>query len=163
MPTGQLALRPGVALARLPAYFLQSIDMADTAPARPWSIIRENSAMRPSMSRIPGPIALLLVLALSMPGPDASAQTYSVNVRPDLHDLDIKIEPVASSGMLIMKLTNNTDRKVKCNLRYDAAPQPLYRKTTYVDPGATEQSVFRAKRKWFSVDVDVECQASQDQ
>jgi hypothetical protein len=161
MPFSQLALRQGVTSARRPPTFLQSTDMTDTASALSWPIIREDPAMRPPTPWLSGPIVLPLVLALSMLGPNANAQNYSVNVRPDLHDLDIKIEPVANSGMLVVKLTNNTDRKVKCNLRYDAAPQPLYRKTTYVDPGATEESVFRAKRKWFTVDVDVECQASQ--
>ena len=100
------------------------------------------------------------LLALSMFAMQAAAQTYSVNINPTLNGLDIKIEPVATTGMLVVKLTNNTGQKVRCNLRYDAAPQSLYRKTTYVDPGKTEQSVFRAKRKWFSVDVDVECTPS---
>ncbi len=99
-------------------------------------------------------------LALSLLAMQAAAQTYSVNINPTLNGLDIKIEPVATTGMLVVKLTNDSNQKVRCNLRYDAAPQPLYRKTTYVDPGKTEQSVFRAKRKWFSVDVDVECTPS---
>jgi hypothetical protein len=101
------------------------------------------------------------VLALAMLALDATAQTYSVNINPTLNDLDIQIEPVATTAMLVIKLTNRTDRKVRCDLRYDAAPQPLYRKTTYVDPGKTEQSVFRAQRKWFSVDVTVECTTTQ--
>ena len=103
---------------------------------------------------------ICVVLALSMPSVDAIAQTYSVNVDPMLNGLDIAVEPVAQSGVLVMKLTNKTEQKVRCDLRYDAAPQPLYRKTTYVDPGKTEQSVFRAKRKWLSVDVAVECRVA---
>lgn len=87
----------------------------------------------------------------------AVAQTYSVHVHPELNGLDVRIEPVASTAMLVVKLTNATDTKVRCDLRYDAAPQPLYRKTTFVDPGKTEQSVFSAKRKWMSVDVYVAC------
>jgi hypothetical protein len=104
---------------------------------------------------------ICVVLALSMPAAEAIAQTYSVNVNPTLNGLDIGIEPVAQSGVLVMKLTNKTEQKVRCDLRYDAAPQPLYRKTTYVDPGKTEQSVFRAKRKWLSVDVAVECRLAE--
>jgi hypothetical protein len=50
---------------------------------------------------------------------------------------------------------------VRCALRYEAQPQPIYRTTTYVDPGKTEQSVFRAKRKWYQVAVDVECKAAE--
>jgi hypothetical protein len=108
-----------------------------------------------------GTLWICVVLALSMPAAEAIAQTYSVNVNPTLNGLDIGVEPVAQSGVLVMRLTNKTDKKVRCDLRYDAAPQPLYRKTTYVDPGKTEQSVFRAKRKWLSVDVAVECRLAE--
>lgn len=98
--------------------------------------------------------ALLVLAALMLP---AFAQNYKVHVTATLDDLDVKIEPVANAGMLVIKLTNKNDIKVRCDLRYDAAPQALYRTTTYVDPGKTEQSVFRARREWFSVDVNVEC------
>jgi hypothetical protein len=100
------------------------------------------------------------LLALAMLAPAAVAQTYAVHVNPTLHDLDIRIEPVATTGMLVVRLTNKTDKKVRCDFRYDAAPQPLYRTTTFVAAGKTEQSVFRAKRQWQSVDVEVECKAS---
>jgi hypothetical protein len=106
-------------------------------------------------------LGICVVLALCALGAEAVAQTYSVNVNPTLNGLDIGVEPVAQSGVLVMKLTNKTEQKVRCDLRYDAAPQPLYRKTTYVDPGKTEQSVFRAKRKWLSVDVAVECRLAE--
>jgi hypothetical protein len=97
------------------------------------------------------------LLAVALLAPAAAAQTYSVNIRSTLHDLDIKVEPVATTGLLVIKLANRTDQKVRCDLRYDAAPQTPYRTTTYVGPGKTEQSTFRARRKWFSVDVTVEC------
>lgn len=103
-------------------------------------------------------IALGFVLALAAVAPAVIAQTYSVQVNPSLNGLDIRIEPVSNSTMLVVKLTNNTDRKVRCKLKYDASPQPLERSTVYIDPGKTEQSVLQAKRKWFSVDVDVDCQ-----
>ena len=64
--------------------------------------------------------------------------------------------------MLVVKLTNDADKKVRCVLKYDAAPQPLERKTVYIEPGMTEQSVLQAKRKWFSVDVDVDCEPAKD-
>jgi len=113
--------------------------------------------MNGSFSKLHRSLGIWAVLALSMPATGAVAQTYSVNINPALNGLDIGIEPVAQSGVLVVKLTNKTAQKVRCDLRYDAAPQPLYRKTTYVDAGKTEQSVFRAKRKWLSVDVAVEC------
>ena len=100
---------------------------------------------------------LCVAVMISMLAPSVYSQTYSVDVHPTLNGLDIKIEPVAATGMLVMKLTNDTAQKVRCDLRYDAAPQPRYRKTTYIDAGKTEQSEFRAKRKWFSVSVDVTC------
>lgn len=100
-------------------------------------------------------LALIVLVA-----PAAFAQTYTVEVHPILNDLDIKIEPVAMTGMLIVKLTNDTQQKVRCKLRYDASPQTPYRNSLNVDPGKTEQSVFRAQRKWFAVEVEVACEAA---
>jgi hypothetical protein len=97
------------------------------------------------------------VLAFMLPLSDALAQNYSVHVLATLDDLDVKIEPVTNTGMLVIRLTNKNAIKVRCDLRYDAPPQALYRTTTYVDPGKTEQSVFRARREWFAVNVNVEC------
>ena len=99
--------------------------------------------------------ALALMLAAAV----RAEATYTVDIRPDLDGLDIKIEPVAQTGILVVQLTNKSDKKVRCDLRYDAAPQALLRKSTYIDPGKTEVSDFRAKRKWFSVTVDVKCRA----
>lgn len=105
--------------------------------------------------------AMLLAVVACLLGAVALAQTYDVKVNAELNGLDIKIEPVAMTGMLVVKLSNQTTQKVRCDLRYDASPQTLYRKTTYVDPGKTEQSEFRAKRKWFEVEVTVKCQPSE--
>gem|GEM_PF-1432542 len=92
--------------------------------------------------------------------PAAFGQTYTVEVHPELNGLDIKIEPVAMTGMLVVQLTNDTEQKVRCKLRYDASPQTPYRSSLNVEPGATEQSVFRAQRKWFAVAVEVTCEAA---
>lgn len=89
------------------------------------------------------------------------AQTYTVDIRPTLNGLDIKIEPVASTGMLVIRLTNATDQRVRCRLNFDAAPQTPRRSSVNIEPGRTAQSVLRAQRKWFSVAVDVNCEASQ--
>lgn len=103
-------------------------------------------------------LALLLVIAAAS---TALAQsTYTVNLHPELNGLDVKIETVESAAMLVVKLTNNTANKVKCSLHYEASPQVPYRTTTYVAPGKTELSTFRAQRKWFTVDVNVRCEAS---
>jgi len=59
-----------------------------------------------------------------------------------------------------VKLTNASGKKVRCDLRYDVAPQTPYRKTTFVDPGKTEQSVFLAKLKSTTADVNVDCKAA---
>ena len=104
-------------------------------------------------------VAIVLggLLALALPLPEAVAQNYSVRIMATLDDLDVRIEPVTNTGMLVIRLTNKNAIKVRCDLRYDAPPQSLYRTTTYVDPGKTEQSVFRARREWFAVNVNVEC------
>ena len=100
-------------------------------------------------------LALTLLFA-----PAAFGQTYTVEVHPELNGLDIKIEPVTMTGMLVVKLTNDTEQKVRCKLRFDASPQTPYRNSVTVDPGQTEQSVFRAQRKWFAVAVEVDCEAA---
>jgi hypothetical protein len=100
-------------------------------------------------------LALALIVLVA---PAAFAQTYTVDIRPTLNDLDVKIEPVAKSDMLVIRLTNNTDTRIRCQLRYDAAPQTPFRSSLNVGPGRTEQSVFRARRKWFAVVVEVNCE-----
>ena len=99
-------------------------------------------------------------MSIVLVAPAALAQTYTVEVNPTLNDLDVKIETVAMTGMLVVKLTNDTGQKVRCKLRYDASPQTPYRSTVNIDPGETEQSVFNAQRKWFAVAVEVECEAA---
>ena len=109
-------------------------------------------------------VAIVLggLLALALPLPEAVAQNYSVRIIATLDDLDVRIEPVTNTGMLVIRLTNKNAIKVRCDLRYDAPPQSLYRTTTYVDPGKTEQSVFRARREWFAVNVNVECKPAKE-
>ncbi len=103
-------------------------------------------------------VALALALTVLV-APAAFAQTYTVEVRPTLNDLDVKIEPVAQTSMLVVRLTNNTETRVRCQLRYDASPQTPFRSTVNINPGRTQQSVFRARRKWFAVVVEVTCEA----
>lgn len=104
-----------------------------------------------------GVLPLVATLLVAGVAAAAWAQTYTVQVNSTLNDLDIKVEHLAQSTMLIMKLTNNTDTRVRCNLRYDASPQTPRRTTVFVNPGRTEQNVFQAQRRWFSVTVNVEC------
>ena len=87
----------------------------------------------------------------------AQSQVYTVEIRPELNGLDIKIEHVANSRMLVVNLTNNSPTRVRCNLHYDASPQTPLRTTRHINPGQRETSVLRAQRRWFSVTVDVVC------
>jgi hypothetical protein len=100
----------------------------------------------------------MIPLAAGLPA--ARAQTYSVEIRPVLNGLDIGIEHVAQASMLIVKLTNRTDDRVRCQLVFDASPQTPVRSTRSIRPGRTISSVLRAQRRWFSVIVDVTCQPS---
>jgi len=113
-----------------------------------------------SMSGPRGWLRLSTALLLSLTAPVAPAQTYSVEIRPVLNDLDIKIEQIPQSTMLILRLTNNTDARVRCQLVFDAAPQRLKRSTRSINPGQTISSELRARRKWFRVIVDVSCAKS---
>jgi len=87
--------------------------------------------------------------------------TYEVAVKPELNGLPIEIESQPFDGRLVMKLTNGSDTKVRCDLRYDASPQPIRRSSVYLKPGETAENSFRAARKWFSVTVDVTCKPSE--
>jgi hypothetical protein len=97
------------------------------------------------------------LLAIGSLAAHAQSSTYTVEIRPTLNDLDIKIEHVAQASTLVVNLTNNSPTRVRCNLRFDASPQTPVRRTRHIDPGRTDSSVLRAQRRWFSVTVDVEC------
>jgi hypothetical protein len=99
-------------------------------------------------------LSLLVVFAQAA---GAQSQTYTVDIRPELNGLDIKIEHVAKARMLVVNLTNNSPTRVRCNLHYDASPQTPLRTTRHINPGQRETSVLRAQRRWFSVTVDVVC------
>jgi len=100
------------------------------------------------------------ILLLGFVARDASAQTYSVEIRPALNDLKVKIEQIPQTSLLTIKLTNNESTRVRCVLNFDASPQTPRRSTRSINPGETISSVFRARRHWFSVIVDVTCQSS---
>ena len=105
---------------------------------------------------------LPVAAAVACAAPPASAQTtYSVEVQSELGGLPVDIDTVPMDGMLVVKVTNRADVKVRCDLRYDASPQPIGRGYVYVDPGKTEQDVFRAKRQWYQVAVEVKCKADE--
>lgn len=87
--------------------------------------------------------------------------TYEVEVKAELNGLPVTVEPVPFDGRLVMKLTNGSDAKVRCDLRYDASPQPIRRSSVYLKPGETAENSFRAARKWFGVTVDVTCKPSE--
>jgi hypothetical protein len=103
-----------------------------------------------------GALALSLLGLCAQPA-GAQSQTYTVDIRPALNGLDISIEPVASSSMLVVNLTNNSPTRVRCNLVFDASPQTPLRTTRHINPGQRETSTLRAQRRWFSVTVDVVC------
>jgi len=91
--------------------------------------------------------------------PVAHAQTYKVQVYADVGELDMKIEPIPHDDVLVVRLTNHSPGRVRCDLLYDAAPQTPSRKTTYIDAGKTEESSLRAQREWFRVNVKATCRA----
>lgn len=106
----------------------------------------------------------ILVLAgmASLPllaGVAAAASTYQVKVESELNGLDVKVSTVENPGGIVVRLQNDSATKIRCNLRYDAPPQPIGRRTVYVEAGKMEQSVFGAKRQWFRIDVKVACEA----
>jgi len=108
--------------------------------------------------RYRGCIGIVGILLLGFVARDASAQTYTVEIRPTLNDLKVKIEQLPQRSLLVIKLTNDEPTRVRCVLNFDASPQTPRRSTRTIKPGETISSVFRAQRHWFSVIVDVTCQ-----
>ena len=100
------------------------------------------------------------ILLLGFVARDASAQTYSVEIRPTLNDLEVKIEQVPQTSVLIIRLTNKESTRVRCVLDFNASPQTPRRRTRTINPGETISSTFHAQRRWIRVIVDVTCQPS---
>ena len=97
-------------------------------------------------------------LAVALP---ALAANYTVDVQSELGGLPVDIDTVPMDGVLVVKITNNADVKVRCDLRYDASPQPIGRSYVFIEPGKTEQDAFRAKRNWYQVAVEVKCRTDE--
>lgn len=85
------------------------------------------------------------------------AQTYSVEISAELGDLDVKVEPIAQEGILVINLTNNEQDRVRCDLVFDASPQFPHRTSVFVHAGRTVSSTLRETRMWHRVEVDVKC------
>ena len=103
--------------------------------------------------------ALILGIACCVATLGARAEaTYHVNLQTELNGLDVQVETVENPAMLVVRLTNAATQKVKCTLRFDAQPQPLSRKTVYVEVGKTEEAPFMASARWFDVDLQVKCE-----
>jgi hypothetical protein len=100
---------------------------------------------------------LLALLSVCAHAARAQPQNYTVDIRPVLNDLDIRIEHVAKSNALVLNLTNNSPTRVRCDVNFDASPQTPRRSTRHINPGHTGTSSLRAHRRWFSVRVDVVC------
>jgi hypothetical protein len=115
--------------------------------------------MRCTRSPLRRSIGLGAALILAVLSSGALAQNYSVTMNPTLNGLDIKLDPVAQQGMLIVNVTNKSDKKVRCDFEYSAPPQFPDRTSTFVQPGKTEPSVFRASGQPFAVTVNVTCVA----
>ena len=77
----------------------------------------------------------LLLLALGAHASHAQSQVYTVDIRPVLNDLDIMIDHVADSRMLVVNMTNNSPTRVRCNLHFNAPPQTPLRTTRHINPG----------------------------
>lgn len=113
-------------------------------------------------NRFTRPCSWLCALFLTLTGfgshaVHALSQPYTVEVRPVLNELDIQIDHVANSRMLVLKLTNNSPTRVRCDINFDPSPQTPRRRTRHIDPGQTGTSSLSAHRRWFSVRVDVVC------
>jgi len=62
------------------------------------------------------------ILLLGFVARDASAQTYSVEIRPTLNDLKVKIEQIPQTSLLMIKLTSALRAQLR-RIAADAATQ----------------------------------------
>ena len=115
--------------------------------------------MKHSRSPLRRSIALCAALALATLSAGAFCQNYTVTINPTLNGLDVKFAYQANEDLLVVTITSNADRKVRCDLEYDAAPQFPFRTSVFVQPGKQAISPFRATRLSYSVVVDVTCVA----
>lgn len=113
--------------------------------------------MRPAGPRLGALWSAGIACAVALLSSTALAQTYKVKVNANLNDLNVKIEPVSMPATLVVNLTNADQRKVSCEVKFDASPQVPARKTVFLDPGEKGSATLRATRKWFDVEVDVAC------
>ena len=113
--------------------------------------------MKRSLSLLRGSIALCAALALAMLSDHALAQNYTVTINPTLNGLDINFAYQADEDILVVTITSNADKNVRCDFEYDAAPRFPFRTSVFVQPGKQAISPFRATRLWYSVVVDVTC------
>ena len=105
-------------------------------------------------------LGLCIFVAAGVLSFGAHAQvSYTVTVNPTLNGLNVGLEPISAPDVLIMKIANKSDKKIRCDFAYDAAPQRMTRTSSFVDAGESGQNVFRATDHWFSVNVDVTCVA----
>jgi hypothetical protein len=100
---------------------------------------------------------MALCAALMVLSAGALAQNYTVTIDPTLNGLDVKFTYQADEDILVVTITSNADRKVRCDFEYNAPPQFPFRTSVFVQPGKQAISPFRATRLWFSVVVDVKC------
>ncbi len=102
---------------------------------------------------------MLAALGLGFGAAPAAAQVYKVKVTPKLHDLNIKIEVNDTTNVLVVKLTNKTKTRVRCQLDYDATPQTPKTTTVFLEPGESGRSSLTEFRHWFTVNVAVDCRS----
>jgi hypothetical protein len=115
--------------------------------------------MRNHFRRARNICGVLAAIAMAAYAQTAAAQEYTVNVTQQLNGLDIVIEPVSNTGLLVVNLKNNTAQKVKCDVNFQADPQVPNRSFVFIEPGKSSSATLRATQRWFEVDVDVKCKA----
>jgi hypothetical protein len=102
-----------------------------------------------------------LVLALGLAGVAltdwAGAQEYPIQVNSTLNGLNIAIAPVFAGSLVVVKLTNKSDKAARCEIEFINGPQIPFRRTTRIEPAATESIPFSLTREVTSVTINAVC------
>jgi hypothetical protein len=111
-------------------------------------------------------LARVLLVACALTGfaraEEARAQEYPIQVNATLNGLNIGIDPVFAGSLVVVKLTNKGDKAARCEFEFINGPQIPFRRTTRIEPAATESIPFSLIREVTSVMINAVCTPTSD-
>ena len=105
-------------------------------------------------------VAICLILALSWPG---VAGAYPTDVSLKSKGLDIEAIPTLLNEATVVRLVNNEDFPVRCDVRFENGPEVTRVRKVTIDPHGDHLTRFQPTRVVIRLRVSVDCwPASED-